>query len=479
MKKRFLAFVLSFCMTVSLGTAFVYADEKENEEAAEEKAETAAEGSEFTGVWQCVAIDMLGEGEYMDSDEFEKYMGIALTDYITISFWESGNAVMTMNDPYTDEEEGQESVYRWEENKDGITLYYGEDSMTASLNDDGLLEIVSVEEYESESDGETETLENRTAMLFERAGDADETSIYAVNFCFSVDETKEMSAYMAGGIYIVEDDTVYGYYNGPKLAAAELKNDGDELEKVSEKVLLEDAACKTICKEGDVLYYIKDGSGIYSYDLKTDKESELIKGTFDYLNVTGKYIFYTDGDYKIFRADLDGKNAAQVCDDEAYYVYALGSNYVIYQDDADNETIVLYNIAEKEKTALTPEHALNPVFADGYLYYTVRDGDEFVLGRTDMGTGDMEKSDYKLTYAGFYIYDGTIYFNDGFTLTADKFDDMSANVPAAYVSTGFLWIDDNYRIEEGFGAYNVYSTKGGDDYIAMMTDEDWEEIADE
>ena len=470
MKKIITASALALTMILSpLAGMALPAYAAGGSQTQETEAETPAA---ITGTWECIGADFFGSGEYMDAKEFEEMMEMPLANYMSLQFWDNSQGLIVMGSEFEDEEDSYMPV-TWTESKGTYTLDPGEwsdDKYSAAIDDDGQLTLKITES------GDT------MAMLFKRTGDPDETSIFSLNFN-DQEATQRMSAFMQFGRYVIKDGIVYGCYYGDRLAQVEIKKSGKTLTKGEESILAEDENALYLSLQGDLLYYISrtDGqaTGIHCLDTATGKDQELIAGQVDYLAVTDNYLYYTDENYQIFRAGLDGKKAEQICEDEAYYVYPLSDNFIVYQDDAQNETLVLYNIATQEKSAISPEHSHHPVIADGFLYYITKIDGEYYLSRTDMMTGDMETGDYVLSYASFFIYDGEIYLDDGFHVSLDKWDKISDNLPAAWLSTSYCWVDDDCYIEEGISAYNLYNREDADNYIAMMTNEDWEEFSDD
>ena len=488
MKKRILACLLVLAMMVSFaGCGGSSSSEGEADESASVKEEEEEEVSAIVGAWECVGIDLSGEGTYMDADEFKEMMELELTDFMSLSFWDNGNGLITFGSAFMQSDDPDDVLNlpcTWTETDGKVELAADSDEKyTCSFNEDGQMEFSIISTYTSTEDGEETTVEDAMSMLLERTGDPDKDNIYALDFNFSKEKTSLMSALNRGGGYLIEGNTVYGYYDGDRLAMMEVKKDGDELTKVSETILKEDVAIHYLTKQGDKLYYtskVNDVySGVWTYDLATEEDTEIVSETVDYLSVTDNYIFYCDGDYHIYRADLDGKNAKEVYDGAAYYVYAINDDFLIFQDDADNETIVIYNINTKEKQEVSTEHSHFPTIAEGYVYYSTYIDDVIYPARTNLATGEVEVADYELTYSGFYIYDGKIYFNDGFVISLDKWNNMSANAPSTMVSTAYLFVDDNYCIQVGLSHYILYSMGGGDSSIYMMTDEDYAKIAED
>lgn len=84
---------------------------------------------------------------------------------------------------------------------------------------------------------------------------------------------------------------------------------------------------------------------------------------------TDEFIYYTKGsDDKLYRCDLDGNNSELILDCEVFYPFAYG-DVILYQKDADNESLHLYNMETNTDTKLNSYKSHYPIYDGEYIYY--------------------------------------------------------------------------------------------------------------
>ncbi|MBQ6501482.1 MAG: DUF5050 domain-containing protein, partial [Mogibacterium sp.] len=109
-----------------------------------------------------------------------------------------------------------------------------------------------------------------------------------------------------------------------------------------------------------------------------DEEKQLVNDAY-YLQIVGDYLYYckyeNDRAVNYCRADLQGENEEVVFDKEIYWPY-LVDNQLYYQDDADNETLHVYDLESKEDKKITDNRTYQYVLNDDYIYCIQYEGEK-------------------------------------------------------------------------------------------------------
>lgn len=203
---------------------------------------------------------------------------------------------------------------------------------------------------------------------------------------FNSTESAKMGAYMAGGYYLMTEEYYYAAYIS-KLAVIrdhQVKEDKIlplEQEKEEKQEFPEYAHASYLTRgDGEDVYFLTGEGSVVKTTLGSDKFETIIepekqkkKNQKDKekkapdavctLQYQGGRLYYTRGkDKKFYSAKPDGSGETCVLDKECYYPYVFG-NRVVYQDDADGESIHLYNLENRkdEKILDGPAYAPNIV----------------------------------------------------------------------------------------------------------------------
>ncbi|MBQ3077684.1 MAG: DUF5050 domain-containing protein, partial [Clostridia bacterium] len=233
---------------------------------------------------------------------------------------------------------------------------------------------------------------------------------------FTDAETCAMSSFMAFGQYLVEDNVLYGLTHSASLSGGlaampfRMKGDFPEFE---ESALLDGGglACY-LCKDGDTLYYIQNYERICRVKTDGSGREVLYEGPCDYLQLHEGRLWFTNADYHFVSTDLEGKGLVTVVDKEIYYPYFICSDWLVFQDDADDESLHLYNTTHGVETNITYMPAYNPVLVGSHLYFTDLSEDGYHLCRVDMSDPDtflFDRSDLPLQEAHFMVDEGFFY----------------------------------------------------------------------
>ncbi|MBQ9988796.1 MAG: DUF5050 domain-containing protein [Clostridia bacterium] len=190
---------------------------------------------------------------------------------------------------------------------------------------------------------------------------------YKVNF--DIEQTMAMGSFMNYGRYIVEDDVLYGLTHSDSLSgglgATPISMKGD-FPVMGETKILDDKPAACLAIDGDYLYYLRDYEAVCRVNKNGGDVKTLYKGNCDYLLIHEGRLYFTDEDYHLVSTDMDGKDLKTVVDKEIYYPYFICTNWMVFQDDADNESLHLYNITMGEEISITDAPSYCPILDGKY-----------------------------------------------------------------------------------------------------------------
>ncbi|MBE7018086.1 MAG: DUF5050 domain-containing protein [Ruminococcaceae bacterium] len=237
---------------------------------------------------------------------------------------------------------------------------------------------------------------------------------YAPNF--DSEQTMAMSNFMGGGFYYIEDNVIYGLShsqsNNGALAAISfhMKGDFPEIDEIA--ILDGDGCARYITKYGDYLYYIMDYESIRRIKLDGSDMEIIFEGPCDNLQIHEDRIYFSDEDYWFLSCDMDGGNIEAVVDKEVYYPYFIGTDWLVFQDDADDESLHIYNTTHYTEMNITYFPCYNPVMDGKYLYFVAGDDGSINLCRVDMSdpyTFYFDRSELSLVDYAFMIDEEEFY----------------------------------------------------------------------
>ena len=225
------------------------------------------------------------------------------------------------------------------------------------------------------------------------------------------------------GMVYIDGRTFYGRFgvkskNHYQFVKMELVDDPDNSNYLTSgdwSILSEDIVPKFINKVGDTLYYVaEDWTGesddaVYSIEkVSTDGSgrTKLADGN-GYLTVKNDKLYFTDLDNRFVSTDLDGKNKEVIIDKKVFYTYFITDNWILYQDDPDNESLHVYSISDDMDFKLNDEPSYNPVVFENAVYFTTHSSENeeaYNISRIDLTS---------------YSIDG-----DNITFTQEKSDEL-------------------------------------------------------
>ena len=431
--KKILALLLALTMTLGLG-------------ACGGGSETSVPGNALTmGYW--VADSMVMEGTEFTNEDMTSIFG-------------PGDAVLTL--AFKDDmtytgilfEEPLSGTYS--ETETGYDLDMMGETLTASLAD-GTLTVTLAE-------GSFFTLVNQEEMP--EALGKNPLATYDPNF--TAEETCAMSNFMAFGWYYIEDDVLYGLThtvsdNG-SLGATPIYMKGDFPEFEETTLLDESGQANYLTKHGDYLYYTMNLESICRIKLDGTGKETLYQGACDYLLIHQDRLYFTDEDYCLVSTDLEGKDLKTVVDREIYYPYFICSDWMVFQDDADDESLHLYNTTYGTEFNLTEEPSFNPVLDGHWLYFTQEADGLFYLCRMDMSDPEnfpFEQSENPLVEAWFMVDEENFYGPNNTSVAKDQWQKLMCAEP---VDEAEMYVSADYTIhheldENGLIAYKYLMSK--------------------
>ncbi|MBR2491355.1 MAG: DUF5050 domain-containing protein [Ruminiclostridium sp.] len=431
--KKILALLLALTMTLGLG-------------ACGGGSETSVPGNALTmGYW--VADSMVMEGTEFTNEDMTSIFG-------------PGDAVLTL--AFKDDmtytgilfEEPLSGTYS--ETETGYDLDMMGETLTASLAD-GTLTVTLAE-------GSFFTLVNQEEMP--EALGKNPLATYDPNF--TAEETCALSNFMAFGWYYIEDDVLYGLThtvsdNG-SLGATPIYMKGDFPEFEETTLLDESGQANYLTKHGDYLYYTMNLESICRIKLDGTGKETLYQGACDYLLIHQDRLYFTDEDYCLVSTDLEGKDLKTVVDREIYYPYFICSDWMVFQDDADDESLHLYNTTYGTEFNLTEEPSFNPVLDGHWLYFTQEADGLFYLCRMDMSDPEnfpFEQSENPLVEAWFMVDEENFYGPNNTSVAKDQWQKLMCAEP---VDEAEMYVSADYTIhheldENGLIAYKYLMSK--------------------
>lgn len=453
MKKNILAVVLVFAMCFAFAGCGSNGSDK-SKDTEKEKAKVTS----ITGSWECENIEVTDNGKKLDKDTVKTMFGNDFSSIFKMDAYGDGQVELTLME--------EESAGSWIQ-KEGKTYEISfsgsetedSDGMTAKLDGDRLV-VTFTESYTS--DDKEQIMEMNFIMKY--LGKKSRL-VEGWDVTLDDDEVYDMSNAMVGGAFVEADGMLYGDYGGKEsgkgaFTAAKIK-DGN-LEDKTIVVKNAKVSCLSVY-DGDV-YGILDNEKIVKIEAGKTKAKTLYEGTCDYTQVTKDGICFTDENNQYCKIDLKGKNKETVLEKEVYYTYQVSSEFLIYQDDADGETLHVYNMKNGTDTRISDTVSYEPMLCGDYLYfYTPGSGEDMeYMCRVDMYSGKQEKAENEALVYDYYVTPDNIAVAKGGFVTVkfsewDKFADKNSAGFDFYpqYSNGEIWITkcsgENFMGPKTFG----------------------------
>ncbi len=377
------------------------------------------------GKWECTGVTMKDGDSEFGTEEIEKLYGLKVKDMAALTAYGDGTGELKL---FEDAAE-----ITWTEGDKGYEISMGEeDTLTAALDGETLNMTI---DSDYEADGETRTMQFE--LTFKYAGPA--TGFFDDwDLEMSEEQVRDMSNAMAFGHFVYADGYLYGGFGGDQKGSSETNmaevKAGEEIE-VGEVKRISDKEWGTYLTECDgYVYAILSESDTKSRMVKIKVGETKCETIYDKnpgtLQIVGDKIYFSDEDANLCTMDLEGKNVEKVIDKAVYYPYVLPNDVVIYQDDADGETLHLYKLNNGKDVKINESVSHQPIVCGDYVYYMtpVSEGsDSRYLERCNLLSGKVETaSETEIDYDYYFIENNEIIF--GFsglvTISVDEWDQL-------------------------------------------------------
>ena len=272
---------------------------------------------------------------------------------------------------------------------------------------------------------------------------------------FSAEETCAMSNFMMNGFYLIEDDILYGLTysvgNRGALAAIAFEMVG-AFPEFKEPVILDgNGMAMFLCKHEDYLYYIRDNACICRVKVDGSGLEVLYEGSCNYLQMHENKLYFTDEKSRYVSIDMDGSNLETIIDREVYYPYFIDTDWMIFQDDADGESLHLYNTTHGTELNITYVVSYHPILDGKYLYYMEAHEEGQYLTRIDMSDPQIfryETSDIPLPTSEFMIDEEYVYAFNNSVIPKSEWKTLSIKDDTMYESE--MYVSEHYKIYHKF-----------------------------
>ena len=282
---------------------------------------------------------------------------------------------------------------------------------------------------------------------------------------FDAKQTAAMSNFMSYGYYLIEDDVLYGLTHSETLSGSlgamhfHMKGDFPEFD---ETIILDGKGyANYICKDGDTLYYIRNFEAVCKVNIDGSGAEVLYEGVCDYLQIHEGRLYFADENYNFVSTDMNGGDFTTVVDKEIYYPYFICSDWMIFQDDADDESLHLYNITHGTELNITYVPSYNPILDGHYLYYADMVDDQYFLCRIDMSDPEtflFEGSDLPLRESSFMIDDKFVYTTNGISIEKENWQKLTDD--SDVTEEIYVCVSEGYTVYHEFDSDGLIGRKG-------------------
>ena len=202
---------------------------------------------------------------------------------------------------------------------------------------------------------------------------------------FDLDQAQAMNNFDFDGMALVEDGVFYGrffvkgmdYWQFVKMELIPDPENENYITSGEWSILDDDVVPQYVNKAGDTLYYIAQDwtkgdepvCSLCSVSADGQDQTKLADGS-GFLTVRGDRLYFTDADNRYVSTDLSGGDKQVILDKEVYYPYFLDEDWILYQDDADNESLHLYHVPDGVDVKINDEKSYGPFLYGSCLYYT-------------------------------------------------------------------------------------------------------------
>lgn len=278
---------------------------------------------------------------------------------------------------------------------------------------------------------------------------------------YFLDETCAMSTFMMGGYYTIVGDTVYGLVYSmdgtANFAKFDLVRKGDFAEAENMEVLFESTLALDVTYYDGYIYFLDSNGGLYRMDEEIYLLEEVTSNAYDYFHIYDEKAYYCNADYKFCCCELDGSNEEIILDKEVYYPYCFTYEWIVYQDDSDNEALHMYHVPSETDVAITNVPSYTPIVYGSDLFFIITDGNVRRLAKLDLGSFVFEYDETSETNE--LSYDMEISEREAHVDFTINWDGNFNNC----LETG-MYMNDWTYMENPEGKYEIMYTYLGADY---------------
>ena len=205
---------------------------------------------------------------------------------------------------------------------------------------------------------------------------------------YSAADTAAMSTYMSANRWLIAGDRMYGLDYGenlrPVLASYRLRKGKPE----SFRILCEDCVPEYLALNEGFLYFIHAGS-LQRLNIKSLERETLLDGPVGSLQIFDGSLYYTDGERRYCRADLEAQNREVLIDGPCDYAWAMPEG-ILFQSESEGACLRmrLWNGAERRLTAAA---SFAPLRLGQTVWYTQQDSIGSALGSIDLNDGTVTR----------------------------------------------------------------------------------------
>lgn len=296
------------------------------------------------------------------------------------------------------------------------------------------------------------------------SGKAPESDVWSTfKADFSIDQTCEMSSFMRQGMYLIEGDTMYGLCHSESeqgaLAVRDITMVGD-FPEFGEPLILDDRGCATyICKDGEYLYYLMNYMEVCRIKVDGTGRETLYEGPCDYLQIHDGALYFTDADFKFVTMPFTGGTPAAVIDRAVFYPYFISGDWLVFQDDADDETLHLANISSDVDVRLTNAISYQPILDGSYLYYVNAGEADSYLCRIDMSDPSAFAEEASTTPLNGDFIIGVDYIISDKNHAVDREDWKDLGAVSGDAGRYEMYVSSEYSVQHDYDAEGYVTAK--------------------
>lgn len=400
MKKLLPALLLSFVLCFSMAGCGGGTDN-------EKESEPELKATSIVGDWECTDLSMKEGDTTMQKDELEGLYGKKVKELAHLKAYDDGTGEFVLLD--------ETSQITWEEADGGyVVRISGEENqdMNATLEGNSLT-VSSEDSYTSDG----EEIKTTMSFGFTYLGSASRF-IEGWDLELSDDEVREMNNSMEYGNFIIVDNILYGTYGGETygsgfICMAEIKA-GDKPELGEIQKIKEDSWLSYLTEHEGYIYGVMNNSEIVRIKVGEKKIETVYDKECSTMQIVGDKIYFSDKNCNLCSMNLDTSNEKTIISKEVYYPYVLPNNTIIYQDDADNESLHIYEMKTGNDAKLNDVASYCPMIYGDHVYYSTKlSEDSYQFQRVDLYSGKIEKAEGDMGNSEFFIEGDRIYFGFG------------------------------------------------------------------